>query len=68
VVIVAMTAGWEQWIEELLGIKVDPSVRVNTGAGRRLRCTHVQREALRTVYAEDVELWETVVLSGGVWG
>jgi hypothetical protein len=63
-----MTAGWEQRIEELLGIKVDAAVRLNAGGGRRLRCTHVQREALRAVYAGDVELWETVVLSGGVLG
>jgi hypothetical protein len=63
-----MTAGWEQRIEELLGIKVGTSVRLNAGAGGRLRCTHVQREALRTVDHEDVKLWETVVLSGGVLG
>jgi hypothetical protein len=49
-------------------MKVDPSVRLNDGTGRRLRRTHVQQEALRTVYAEDVELWETVLVSGGVWG
>jgi hypothetical protein len=63
-----MTAGSEQRIEELLGLEVDTSVRLNNGAGRRLRCTHVQREALRTGYAEDVALWETVVMSGGMWG
>jgi hypothetical protein len=59
-------------LKELLGIEVDPSVRVNAavrlnaGTGRRLRCTALQREALRAVYQEDVELWETVVLSGGL--